>query len=613
MLIIPHPMFDFTHSTRRWAGCMAGAAVLSMGTMASAAMTLETGYPKYSADESGNKVKWYINAAQCKANEAKLSFKLNGLKENTGSVHMFVSADGTDCSTSENRKDTEKDCTLVQSVKVESATSTVEVKVGELAGKVTSDCKHDGADFKALSLYFIQATEENGDPIESNTLAWTGKELTLDFVPPDAPEDVEANTSNEAISVSFTVDGRLSTDVGTEGEYVFFCEDLGAVPGASEGECSASDALDHASGDAGCSGTTLKEGEAGPEALSCGSTEDTDGTTDAFDNCNQIAVAVAAKDEAGNIGVLSNVACGVPLATEGFWERYDSAGGQVKTCQVGRVGTGELAWGWALGLVGGAWMRRARQRGRLLVAWVPALIATVANSAAAGEDIPVNDWRQDDRSLHYDKHQSEQAFALEFRFGSYKPLVDEEFAERGSKATPYQDVFGDGGNFYIGTEFDWLPLRVPYVGVVGLGVGFGYTSASASAGLAGTNFSSRSDEETSLKILPMYADAVLRMDGPLQHWGIPVVPYAKFGVGLGHWWSDGNGKGITTGLHYAFGGMLCLNGLDRRAAASLDQSMGINHTYLFGEYYRLDLDGFGSDTVMHIGAETFAVGLAMDF
>ncbi|AUX21401.1 hypothetical protein SOCEGT47_018830 [Sorangium cellulosum] len=244
----------------------------------------------------------------------------------------------------------------------------------------------------------------------------------------------------------------------------------------------------------------------------------------------------------------------------------------------------------------------------------------VASAASAQVTATHNDWRQSDRSSlrASEKYASPQSFAFELRFGPYSPEVDEEFSGTG----PYGRTFGDGQRFYFGLEVDWLPLRIPYVGAIGPGFGWGYTSASAKGFLAESGFSERSDEETSLTIMPMHLSAVVRLDELMRRTGVPVVPYAKLGVGMGVWAAGAGagdakhegvlGKDISWGTHLALGGMLSLNWLDPRAVSRLDESTGVNHVYAFGEWMYANLDGLGSRPQMHVGTSTWIVGLALD-
>lgn len=273
----------------------------------------------------------------------------------------------------------------------------------------------------------------------------------------------------------------------------------------------------------------------------------------------------------------------------------------------------------------------------LAAAAAPLLITTAA-SAQSGR-IPGSTWRQRDRGdALRSAEASPQSFAFELRFGPYWPEVDE--SSGGSGACPlaghsgakgaYECFFGSGPQFYFGFELDYLPIRIPYVGVIGPGFGWGYTSTSASAALPN---GSASADDTSLTIMPMHLSAVLRADELMRRVGVPLVPYVKFGYGLGYWnASDGNGtstrtdasgaaltdstntgEGTTSGYHLALGAMVALNFLDAQAIANLDQTAGVNHVYIFAEWMNARLTGLGSRAnQMHIGTSTVIGGIAAD-
>lgn len=212
---------------------------------------------------------------------------------------------------------------------------------------------------------------------------------------------------------------------------------------------------------------------------------------------------------------------------------------------------------------------------------------------------------------------SPQIGAFEFRFGAYNPRVDSSVP-----GTPYKDTFGDKTRFMVGVEGDWQATRIPHLGTLGPGLGWGYTRASGLAKLT-SDPDKLSDETTSLTIMPIYLVAVLRADVFAREFGIPLVPYAKLGMGTALWWaSDGGktayagdveGKGISFGPQYALGGMFLLDVLDQQTARDADVSLGINNSYLFGEWYGSELDAFGSDKRMNVGANTWMVGLAIEF
>lgn len=218
------------------------------------------------------------------------------------------------------------------------------------------------------------------------------------------------------------------------------------------------------------------------------------------------------------------------------------------------------------------------------------------------------------------KYASPQRFALELRLGTYRPEVDSEPSLAGK--TPFATTFGEKPpRFLPSFEFDWQAFRIPHFGSVGLGYGLGYTSFSAAA--RKVNGSGYAGQDTTLEIIPMYLVGVLRVDVIANELKFPLVPYAKAGVGLGLWRAYGpngttydkgvGGKGYTFGTHLAVGAAIQLDFLERDHARALDNEVGINHTYVFGELYWANLRGLGQSNVMYVGAKAWTLGLAMEF
>ncbi|HEY4104216.1 MAG TPA: MXAN_2562 family outer membrane beta-barrel protein [Polyangiaceae bacterium] len=216
-----------------------------------------------------------------------------------------------------------------------------------------------------------------------------------------------------------------------------------------------------------------------------------------------------------------------------------------------------------------------------------------------------------------DHGESPQYGALEVRFGRYIPAVDSSVP-----GTPFKNTFGDGNRYMFGLEGDWQLVRIPHLGTFGPGLGWGYTNASSLARLA-NNPSEFSAETTSLSVMPFYLVGVLRADVLARDYGIPIVPYAKLGVGYALWWaSDGGttsnvngvvGRGTSYGPQYALGLMFLLDVLDEQTARDADNSIGINNSYIFGELFDSELSGFGSNTRMNVGASSWVLGLAIEF
>ncbi len=233
--------------------------------------------------------------------------------------------------------------------------------------------------------------------------------------------------------------------------------------------------------------------------------------------------------------------------------------------------------------------------------------------------------------IQHVERESPQHFALELRFSPYRPQIDEE---PGLTGRPYEETFGSMKRLQFAVELDWQALRIPYVGSIGPGLSAGYTQMSdASFPLAGSVATGKetprtgNEEETSLNVFPFYGVAVLRIDEPWRKAGFPLVPYAKAGLGYGIWRVTNpggttgapaagggtvRGTGGTWGYHAALGVAFALDVLDRGAVKNLDTAVGINHTYVFAEYYWSVLNGIGQDHPLRIGTNTWSAGLSFE-
>jgi hypothetical protein len=211
--------------------------------------------------------------------------------------------------------------------------------------------------------------------------------------------------------------------------------------------------------------------------------------------------------------------------------------------------------------------------------------------------------------------ESPQNFAFELRFGRYVPNIDDEF----NGATPYQTTYGGKDRYTFGFEFDWQALRIPYVGTLGPGLSAGYTHFSADAFITGGGGQRATGEQTGLMIIPMALQAVLRVDVLARETPIPLVPYAKLGLGSAIWRiSNGGGtanvngivgSGISWGPQGALGGMLLLDFFDQGSAKNLDNELGINNSYFFFEWY---LSKLGLANQLEVGTSSWALGLAFE-
>ncbi len=259
-----------------------------------------------------------------------------------------------------------------------------------------------------------------------------------------------------------------------------------------------------------------------------------------------------------------------------------------------------------------------RLRSRFLVP------ASVAGATALLPGIGRAQERQDVLVSRHTTYESPQHFAFELRFSPFTPDIDSDPALGGR--TPYANVFGTSPQALIGVELDWQAARIPHVGTIGPGVSVGYTPSISGDALFTMphNNTLISGETTTLQIIPVYAVAVLRADALWREAHVPLVPYAKLGLGVGFWrasntlgtsnYNGVTGVGQSVGTQLAFGLAFNLNVLDPYAARNMDENLGVNGTYLFAEWSRSDFDGlwFQNDP-LRVGGTYWTFGMTFEF
>jgi len=205
---------------------------------------------------------------------------------------------------------------------------------------------------------------------------------------------------------------------------------------------------------------------------------------------------------------------------------------------------------------------------------------------------------------------TEQNIAVELRFGPYLPELPNVTGESPS----FGDALDRKNRVMVGIEVDWQALRLPKVLSLGPGAGIGYTRLGREVKTEAAPF------RATLKLTPQWAAAVLRVDVLQQQFSVPLVFSAKLGGARASWWSEYKPVGSTQtrkdsgsaqGLMWALGAMLDLGFLDPGRARHLDQTTGVNHMYLFWEWYQFKLDDFG-DGPNQLGDSTWALGWAFD-
>jgi len=204
------------------------------------------------------------------------------------------------------------------------------------------------------------------------------------------------------------------------------------------------------------------------------------------------------------------------------------------------------------------------------------LLAPSVTSAQSGE------W-----STIRDPVESPERFTLELRGGPYVP-TDSIVDPQSGGARTFDLSFGSDDGPLLGLEFDVHILRIPYLGPIAIGGAFGWVRYSARA-TAANGSSANITEETSLTLLPLSALGVLRIDVLARELSIPLVFTGKLGYDWIPWTADTGdvteGEGIAHGFRWAAQAALELDFFEPRAARSMDEEWGINHSVLFFEVY----------------------------
>jgi hypothetical protein len=354
-------------------------------------------------------------------------------------------------------------------------------------------------------------------------------------------------------------------------------------------------------------------------------------------------VGVVAIDKYYNVSAISSadVVPGTPIPTVDFYSEYKKLGGSAQGgfCAVASRRSRQSA---ALGicLAGLALMLVVRRRSRksppsigpfVLVLATGTLLAGQARAQPVYHD---SAFEEDRVSEAWGG--SPRQYAIEARFGLYTPNLDSEF----SKTTPQADVFGSKRRPMWQLEFDWEFLQE--FGTLSLGGVIGYYKENAQScqltGLkpdgtcpvvANDPSSGPSGDNTALRLIPLAALLIYRMDEAANHWHIPLVPYAKIGLNYTIWTiTNGNGdvawftdskghaskgQGGTMGWQAAVGLSLSLDFIDPGAARGFDADSGVNHTYAFFELDHIDGSGLYHKDVLRVGDDTWFAGLMFEF
>jgi hypothetical protein len=294
------------------------------------------------------------------------------------------------------------------------------------------------------------------------------------------------------------------------------------------------------------------------------------------------------------------------------------------------------------------WRRKLRLRMRVL-----ALVALLVPSIAAADDFePYWDTAESgDESL---VDIPDVTWHAGIRLGPYIPDIDLQAGENAITGKgPYEAMFGDywlrdsNGALKKHERAVWqvLPMldldRVLWDGwgQVTVGGSIGYMQKSAYAYLDGTTEDQPMRERSkasrnTFRLIPMAAMIGYRFTLLDDLYGIPVVPYVRGGLSYYAWWiksPNGNVSKICEEMradmtcakeNKAYGGSLGFQGsiglairaerIDADAATSM-RSSGIAHAGFYAEYQYAKVDGFGSDSKLSVGDNTWFAGVDFEF
>jgi hypothetical protein len=329
------------------------------------AATLSISPPRWEKRDSGRLINKFNRKDCLDGAKATFSVSLVGAPANA----LFQVWSGTGCDNYANRSTTaiSNTCTAV-TAGLAPVSGDVVVNLRDMVagfGKEVSNAEEQcdattTASLQTRNLYFVVSDPSTNMTLVTGTgTPWT---FTYDIKAPLPPSGVRADGGDGSLITTFTAPTGETNLL----HYKFYCSPIGEPPvatGAGTGGTAGT------SGTAGSGADTGGADTGGADTGGTAGTAGTAGTTAAevntdcpssvlvagqpppgegFIDCGEIAatgvtggetepvllndvkwvVAVATEDNVNNVGVLSNLACGVPKDTTGFFEAYGEAGGR---------------------------------------------------------------------------------------------------------------------------------------------------------------------------------------------------------------------------------------------------------------------------------------------
>ena len=215
--------------------------------------------------------------------------------------------------------------------------------------------------------------------------------------------------------------------------------------------------------------------------------------------------------------------------------------------------------------------------------------------------------------------ESPRSGALRLKLGKYdpRPAID---SESGLTGKPFEETFGRSPLWLFELEYEhylWQGF-----GAFGGGLSAGYAEKYGAATVTADPGETTS-EKTAFQVFPLRLYALYNFDYAASRWRIPLVPYVKGGVGYVLWRitkggqvevvEGRRGQGGKWALGGAAGVAFLLDVLEPRLAADFDTDVGINHSYLFGEYNVLRTDLLFGGGGLNLSSHQLMFGLAFEF
>lgn len=216
--------------------------------------------------------------------------------------------------------------------------------------------------------------------------------------------------------------------------------------------------------------------------------------------------------------------------------------------------------------------------------------------------------------------ESPQNFMIEVKAGPFMPLVDRAF-EKGRG--PFGKVFGNAPLIMGELELDFQVFQK--FGSASIGISGGYAEKFGDS-LNPDTLEKVPGSSTGIRFFPIKLLGIYRFDYWALHRSIPLVPYAKLGLvampfavvndGVIETPKTGSrGAGVKFGYAGVLGLSLLLDVLDQRLSRDFDNSMGVNHSYLFAEFALQEVNNFRATKTgdLDLSSRHFMFGLGFEF